>query len=217
MARNKYPEKTIELILDTSKELFLKNGYENTSIQDILENLKGLSKGAIYHHFKSKEAIFEAISMREAEKNKIAFLEIKNNANLNGADKLKEIIKFNITSEATRNIIKLCPNLLDNPKFLSMELKHMYDIFIPEFIVPIVEEGVKDGSIKTNKSYELAESIMLFINIWLNPLIFQDDVERLTNKFEMINEFFKPYQLELFDEDSKKDFMELQKERVVIK
>ena len=217
MARNKYPEKTIELILDTSKELFLKNGYENTSIQDILENLKGLSKGAIYHHFKSKEAIFEAISMREAEKNKIAFLEIKNNTNLNGADKLKEIIKFNITSEATRNIIKLCPNLLDNPKFLSMELKHMYDIFIPEFIVPIVEEGVKDGSIKTNKSYELAESIMLFINIWINPLIFQDDIERLTNKFEMINEFFKPYQLELFDEDSKKDFMELQKERVVIK
>lgn len=217
MARNKYPEKTIELILDTSKELFLKNGYENTSIQDILENLKGLSKGAIYHHFKSKEAIFEAISMREAEKNKIAFLEIKNNANLNGADKLKEIIKFNITSEATRNIIKLCPNLLDNPKFLSMELKHMYDIFIPEFIVPIVEEGVKDGSIKTNKPYELAESIMLFINIWINPLIFQDDVERLTNKFEMINEFFKPYQLELFDEDSKKDFIELQKERVVIK
>lgn len=217
MARNKYPEKTIELILDTSKELFLKNGYENTSIQDILENLKGLSKGAIYHHFKSKEAIFEAISMREAEKNKIAFLEIKNNINLNGADKLKEIIKFNIISEATRNIIKLCPNLLDNPKFLSMELKHMYDIFIPEFIVPIIEEGVKDGSIKTNKPYELAESIMLFINIWINPLIFQDDVERLTNKFEMINEFFKPYQLELFDEDSKKDFMELQKERVVIK
>lgn len=217
MARNKYPEKTIELILDTSKELFLKNGYENTSIQDILENLKGLSKGAIYHHFKSKEAIFEAISMREAEKNKIVFLEIKNNVNLNGADKLKEIIKFNIISEATRNIIKLCPNLLDNPKFLSMQLKHMYDIFIPEFIVPIVEEGVKDGSIKTNKPYELAESIMLFINIWINPLIFQDDVERLTNKFEMINEFFKPYQLELFDEDSKKDFIELQKEKVVTK
>lgn len=217
MARNKYPEKTIELILDTSKELFLKNGYENTSIQDILENLKGLSKGAIYHHFKSKEAIFEAISMREAEKNKIAFLQIKNNTNLNGADKLKEIIKFNITSEATRNIIKLCPNLLDNPKFLSMELKQMYDIFIPEFIVPIVEEGVKDGSIKTNKPYELAESIMLFINIWMNPLIFQDDIERLTNKFEMINEFFKPYQLELFDEDCKKDFIELQKEKVVTK
>lgn len=215
MARNKYPEKTIELILDTSKELFLKNGYENTSIQDILENLKGLSKGAIYHHFKSKEAIFEAISMREAEKNKIAFLQIKNNTNLNGADKLKEIIKFNITSEATRNIIKLCPNLLDNPKFLSMELKQMYDIFIPEFIVPIVEEGAKDGSIKTNKPYELAESIMLFINIWMNPLIFQDDIERLTNKFEMINEFFKPYQLELFDEDCKKHFIELQKEKVV--
>ena len=209
MARNKYPEKTKEMILETSKSLFLKNGYDNTSIQDILDNLKGLSKGAIYHHFKSKEAIFEAISIKEAEKNKLEFLKIKNNKNLNGANKLKEIIKFNISSENTKNIIKLCPNFLENPKFLAEQLKQMYEIFIPNFIFPIIEEGVEDGSIKTDKPYELSESIMLLINIWINPLIFGNDIEKLNNKFEIINEFLEKYNLILFDENIKKDFIKL--------
>lgn len=210
MARNKYPEQTIELILETSKQLFLTKGYENTSIQDILNNLSGLSKGAIYHHFKSKEAIFEAISNREAEKKKIIFLKIKNNKNLKGSDKLKEIIKFNILSKSTKNIIDLCPNLLNNPKFLATEFKQINEIFVPEFITPIIKEGIKDGSIKTCNAEELAEIIMLLINIWINPLIF-DNSKNLNNKIEVINEFLKPYGLILFDENLKNELINLSK------
>ena len=54
MARNKHPEETVNLILETATRLFMKKGYEHTSIQDIIDNLGGLSKGAIYHHFKSR-------------------------------------------------------------------------------------------------------------------------------------------------------------------
>lgn len=36
MARNKYPEQTVERILDAATKLFLEKGFENTSIQDIL-------------------------------------------------------------------------------------------------------------------------------------------------------------------------------------
>ncbi|MDU7089175.1 MAG: helix-turn-helix domain-containing protein, partial [Clostridium sp.] len=60
MARNKYPEQTVKLILDVSTRLFVEKGYEHTSLQDIINETK-LSKGAIYHHFSSKEEIFEAI------------------------------------------------------------------------------------------------------------------------------------------------------------
>ncbi len=54
MARNKYPEITVEKILDVSQRLFLEKGYDKTTIQDIVDELGGLSKGAIYHHFKSE-------------------------------------------------------------------------------------------------------------------------------------------------------------------
>ena len=55
MARNKHPEETVNLILDVAFRLFMEKGYEHTSIQDIIDNLGGLSKGAIYHHLNQKK------------------------------------------------------------------------------------------------------------------------------------------------------------------
>ena len=39
MARNKYPEITVEKILDVAQRLFLEKGYDNTTIQDIVNEL----------------------------------------------------------------------------------------------------------------------------------------------------------------------------------
>ena len=48
MARNKYPEVTEERILEAAQRLFLEKGYDNTTIQDIVDQLGGLTKGAVY-------------------------------------------------------------------------------------------------------------------------------------------------------------------------
>ena len=72
MARNKYPEETVEKILTAARRLFLEKGYEKTTIRDIVDQLGGLTKGAVYHHFKSKEEIMDAIRAiraRRAEMN----------------------------------------------------------------------------------------------------------------------------------------------------
>ena len=68
MARNKYPEETVKLILDVSTKMFCEKGYDNTSLQDIINETK-LSKGAIYHHFDSKEDILKAIFQRIGNEN----------------------------------------------------------------------------------------------------------------------------------------------------
>ena len=57
-AEIKVPSK--ELILKTAYGLFLKKGYQSVSIKDIMEASK-LSKGGIYHHFASKDAILFAV------------------------------------------------------------------------------------------------------------------------------------------------------------
>ena len=41
VARNKYPEITVEKILEVAQRLFLEKGYENTTIQDIVNELDG--------------------------------------------------------------------------------------------------------------------------------------------------------------------------------
>ena len=84
MARNKFPEETRRLIVETAAKLFLEKGYEKTSIQDIINNLGGLSKGAIYYHFKSKEEIMYAVAdLLYADSDK-AMAEICRRKDLNG-------------------------------------------------------------------------------------------------------------------------------------
>ena len=53
MARNRNSHETRKKILEVSKNLFLEKGFDNTSIQDIIDGLGGLTKGVIYHHFES--------------------------------------------------------------------------------------------------------------------------------------------------------------------
>ena len=50
MARNKYPEVTVERILDVSQRLFLEKGYEHTTIQDIVDDC-GYNRQTFYYHF----------------------------------------------------------------------------------------------------------------------------------------------------------------------
>ena len=52
-------------ILETAEIFFCRNGYVQTSIQDILDQLK-CSKGSFYHHFPSKEALLEGICRMRA-------------------------------------------------------------------------------------------------------------------------------------------------------
>ena len=52
-------------IMETAEILFCKKGYEQTSIQDILDKLK-TSKGSFYHHFVSKEALLADICRKRA-------------------------------------------------------------------------------------------------------------------------------------------------------
>ena len=47
-------DKTREQFIQAAKTLFTQRGYHNTSIYDLFE-LSGISKGAFYHHWKTKE------------------------------------------------------------------------------------------------------------------------------------------------------------------
>ena len=44
MPRNKYPEETVQKILDASLKLFLEKGYEETTVLDIISEMGGLTR-----------------------------------------------------------------------------------------------------------------------------------------------------------------------------
>lgn len=57
------PKSTRERILDVALELFAENGYDQTSLREVAEQL-GFTKAALYYHFASKEEIFMALHLR---------------------------------------------------------------------------------------------------------------------------------------------------------
>ena len=92
MSRNKYPEKTEQLIISVAAKLFLEKGYENTSLNDIIKNLGGLTKGAIYSHFKSKEEIYQAVIYQMSASSDDAIEEIIKSDQLKGREKISLIL-----------------------------------------------------------------------------------------------------------------------------
>jgi AcrR family transcriptional regulator len=51
---------TRDRLLQAGRELFGEHGYEDTSIGAILE-AAGVTRGALYHHFETKQALFDAV------------------------------------------------------------------------------------------------------------------------------------------------------------
>lgn len=201
MARNKHPEETVNLILDVAFHLFMEKGYEHTSVQDIIDNLGGLSKGAIYHHFKSKEDILDAVMNRmTAESNKL-LAEVRDRTDLSGKEKLRMIFKTSINRPVQDDILTVAPNFHNNPRLVFGILHESVDEAAPIYIRPIIEQGILDGSIKTEYPEQLAELILIAVNVWMNPMMFGDTVEKSYGKFMALKQLLDGIGLDVMDEE----------------
>ena len=201
MARNKNPEETVNKILDVSYRLFMEKGYEHTSIQEIINNLGGLSKGAIYHHFKSKDDILVAVTERiTAESNRL-LAAIRNRTDLNGKEKLKAIFKEALKRPVQNQLFTMALDFRNNPKLLSSFLQETVENAAPNYILPIIRQGISDGSIETDYPKELAELIILVANIWTNPMIFNCSAQESYRKFMVFGQMLKGLGLDIVDEE----------------
>lgn len=201
MSRNKYPEVTVEKILDVSQRLFYEKGYEKTSIQDIVNELGGLSKGAIYHHFKSKEDILCELEERIFKDNN-PFAVVGKEKNLNGLQKLKYVIELNQKNQAmdeNSQITEQFVPLLENPHILASTIQSNRKYLSPCFR-KLIQEGIDDGSIKTKYAKELSELLPL-MELWMMPSVFPASDEEIKHKFEFLKNMFEKMGLPIFDEN----------------
>ncbi|MFY9929904.1 MAG: TetR/AcrR family transcriptional regulator [Streptosporangiaceae bacterium] len=58
--RERQAEATRQQLIDVARQLFTERGYAGTSIEDIIERA-GVARGALYHHFPGKGALFAAV------------------------------------------------------------------------------------------------------------------------------------------------------------
>ena len=201
MARNKNPEETVNLILDVAYRLFMEKGYEYTSIQDIIDHLGGLSKGAIYHHFKSKDDILIAVTDRMTEESNQMLTKIRDRSDLNGIEKLKTLFSDSLNRSVQDEIFAVAPNFHDNPKLLCSLLHETIEEAAPKYFFPIIEQGISDGTIQTDYPEQLAELISLIGNVWMNPMIFDSTEEESYRKAMVFQQMLKGLGIDILDQE----------------
>ena len=197
MSRNKYPEITVEKILEVSQRLFLEKVYDNTKIQDIADEL-GMTKGAIYHHFKSKEEIMDVLGDTMFVNNN-PFEIVKKRNDLNGLEKMKYVINLNQSNEQMIELTNQALPLLENPQILAKMFESNYQYLLPYWL-ELIEEGQKDGSIKTNQPKELAE-LLILTDLWMVPSLFPGNVNDIKNRYKFVTIMLGKMGLPLYDEE----------------
>lgn len=198
MGRNKYPEQTQERIIDISVKLFIEKGYEQTTIQDILDALK-LSKGGLYHHFKSKEEILEAVKQKRAQYATEMLRDLMENTKaINAKEKLKKILFLLGTNTQTHAFDTILTSQVNNPHFVMSALQNAVNQDAP-IIAKLIEDGVSDGSLHTTQPELCAEIFLLLLNFWASPVLFGRNLEETQKRLTYLQSVMCLLGLDIID------------------
>ncbi len=79
----------------------------------------------------------------------------------------------------------------------------------PDYILPIIRQGIADGTIITDYPEQLAELIILVANIWTNPMIFDNTPEESYAKFMIFRQMMQGFGLDIVDDEMLERLQEL--------
>ena len=154
----KDPETRRTEIIDIAEELFLKNGYNETAVSDIVKKV-GVSQGTFYYYFKSKEDILNAIIDRYIDDIKVGVEAIAAKDDLNAIEKILAFFSF------LNNMDQGKEKLIDY--FHEDQNVHLHAKFeknVPSNIIPpfrqMIEEGVQEDLFDTKYPEMAALSII---------------------------------------------------------
>lgn len=208
MSRNKYPEKTLENILNASTQLFIEKGYDKTSIQDII-NAIGLSKGAIYHHFKSKDDILRAVLQRRSQyASKSLDKIISNTKAINSKEKLEKVLLYIATDPEIHSLDSILNSQITNPQFVVSGIKDCIKLDAP-VIGKLIEDGVNDGSIQTTNPLLCAEVFLLLLNFWANPLLFERNRLETSERLDYLQNIMRALRVSVLSDELKTKLLDI--------
>lgn len=202
MARKNNPKQAIENIITISAKLFAEKGYDKTSMQDIVDAL-GMSKGGIFHHFSSKEDIFNAVMERQFEQIIETVSQwLDEMHGLTAKEKLRGLINRNLTDE---KIVKESSNMIssaiESPQIILAFTQNNLKKLAP-IIADIIREGIEDRSISTAFPNECAEVLLLLLNFWCDTDVFPGDFPTLYKRFQFLQHLLRQLGVDVLEDET---------------
>jgi AcrR family transcriptional regulator len=149
-------------ILAAAYKLFARDGYDATTVNALIEEL-GLSKGAFYHHFSSKEEVLQALARQLAEAMLDRVAPLVSRHDLTAAEKLS--LLFGMGTQFKREHASMVRGLADlycreeNLRLRVRMVAESIEVMSP-LIARILDEGKRDGSFTIDDPVETARLII---------------------------------------------------------
>lgn len=162
-------------ILDAADELFGQKGFDGTSTNDILEKV-GIARGTLYHHFKSKEDIMDALIERYNVRLLGAAQEIAADKSIPVVERIiRVVMALNISGGNSKEIMEH----IHKPQNALMHQKIQKVIVngVPPILAEIIREDIEQGMFNTPFPYECMEMVVIYANA-----VFDGDMVTLTNE-----------------------------------
>lgn len=185
----KDPKERKKDLMDMAAQLFLSKGYEETSVNLIVEQL-GVAKGTFYHYFKSKEEVLEAVLEDYLTKYAEGIKSYLQNNSMNAYEKLMFLLR-NILSN-NKGPEHLTKHIEDNKNARLHQVmdEKFFEMFYP-VIISVMEQGVNEGIFKVKYPEELTQILLLGIRAYMHMHIpYIDNPEYLKVKLMALEELF---------------------------
>lgn len=138
-----------------------------------------------YRCFDSKEEVMQAIGDKIFFENN-PFDAIKKRTDLNGLQKIRELLVLNQSDTQRDNLNTQAISILKDPRILQTAIAANKRILTPLWF-ELLEEAQMDGSIQTEYIKELSELLPL-VNFWLMPSIYPATAEEIQHKYLFVIE-----------------------------
>ena len=149
-------------ILDAAQRLVLTKGYEQMSIQDILDEIR-ISSGAFHHYFDSRKALLEAIIERIRQEAEKPLLPIIHDPRLSAIEKLQGFFdtldRLRIANKA--DVVKLMRVwYIDDNALVRLKVDEAVLQQRAPLLTEIVRQGVREGIFTTAYADSAGEVIL---------------------------------------------------------
>jgi TetR/AcrR family transcriptional repressor of nem operon len=152
-------------ILDVAQRLIYTKGYEQMTIQDMLDNLQ-ISKGAFYHYFDSKQALLETIIERMQKEVEQLLLPIVQDPVLPPLEKLQrffDTLNRWKTAQKAFFLALLRVWYADDNAIVRQKVRAASVKWLTPWLSVIIRQGIQEGVLTTSYPEQVGEVVLSLV------------------------------------------------------
>ena len=154
----KDPEVRRKEIVEAAEQLFTEKGFDQTSVSDITGRV-GLSHGAFFYYFKSKNDLFKSVVRNYLDKEVEGFRAFVDDNRVDALKKIQLLVDRSLSSSQVKNGFIDYMHYEGNASIHDEYTRRSQELLIP-MIAEVVQQGVDEGLFNVEYPRECVELII---------------------------------------------------------